>query len=125
MTEKYLNHKDRKGHKGRAFSFALWSLCALWFMLLFAACVPAVTPPILSATPGEAVTVTDNTYANDRFSLTYPTGWRVITSPTDAPPSVTLVAPGDCALIIAAAAPVDPPDCAGSLSAGGHSERNS
>ncbi len=78
-------------------------------ILVSAACVPAVTPPILSATPGEAVMVTGDTYANDRFSLTYPTGWRVITSPTDAPPSVTLVAPGDCALIIVAAAPVEPP----------------
>ncbi len=63
----------------------------------------------MSATPGEAVVVTDSGYENDAFSLTYPTGWRVITSPADAPPGVTLVAPGDCALIVVAAAPVDPP----------------
>lgn len=77
--------------------------------LFAAACVPAVTPPILSATPGEPVIVTGSVYENDRFSLTYPSGWRVITSPADAPPGVTLVAPGDCALIVVAIAPVDPP----------------
>ena len=68
-----------------------------------------MTPPILSATPGEAVVVTGSRYENEAFSLIYPSGWRVITSPADAPPGVTLVAPGDCALIVIAAAPVDPP----------------
>ncbi len=77
--------------------------------LLIGACIPAEVSPILSATPGEAVIVTNNVYENDHFSLTYPTGWRVITSPADAPPGVTLVAPGDCALIVVAAAPVEPP----------------
>ncbi len=53
--------------------------------------------------------VTGSRYENEAFSLTYPSGWRVITSPADAPPGVTLVAPGDCALIVVAAAPVEPP----------------
>ena len=46
--------------------------------------------------------ITQDTYKNDIFSVVYPTGWRVITSPAGAPPSVTFVAPGNCALIIVA-----------------------
>ena len=77
----------------------MWSL---GLILLFAACVPAEVPPVLSATAGSAVMVTGRSLRERSFSLTYPTGWRVITSPADAPPSVTLVAPGDCALIVVA-----------------------
>ena len=85
----------------------LYALCALWLILLFSACIPASPPPNLSATPGAAVVVTRDHYQNDRSASTIPTGWRVITSPAGAPPSVTFVAPGDCALIIVSSAPLD------------------
>ena len=122
MKEKISSHKDRLEFFGRGVQLnaptlhlppplsTLRSLCSLWLMVLvFSACAPAAeTPPNLAATPGEAVIVTRDTYANDRFSVSYPTGWRVITSPAGAPPSVTLVAPGNCQLIEIAAAPIDP-----------------
>ena len=74
----------------------------LWLILLLAACIPAATPANIAATPGEAAVITRDTYQNDVFRVVYPTGWRVITSPAGAPPSVTFVAPGNCALIIVA-----------------------
>ncbi len=66
---------------------------------------PNRVPPV----PGDArapwVTVTADQVRHDRFSLRYPHGWRVITSPADAPTTVTLVAPGDCALIMVSTDP--------------------
>ncbi|MEO8395334.1 MAG: hypothetical protein ABI700_20230 [Chloroflexota bacterium] len=80
--------------------------CALGLILLFAACIPASPPANVGATPGAAAIVTQDRYQNDVFSVTYPTGWRVITSPAGAPPSVTFVAPGDCGLVIVTSAPL-------------------
>jgi hypothetical protein len=75
-------------------------LRSLWLIALcFSACIPA-SPPRLSATVGAAAVITRDSYRNDLFSVEYPAGWRVITSPTGAPPSVTFVAPGDCGLVI-------------------------
>jgi hypothetical protein len=83
---------------------------ALWFLLLVvSACIPAQTPPILDATPAAGVSVTDDSYRSEAFSLRYPSGWRVITSQAGAPPSVTLVAPGDCALIVVSSTPIEAP----------------
>ncbi len=96
-----------RGRKGGVFS--LRALCSLGLIFLATACVPAVTPPLLGAPTGEAVMVTSDSYANGQFSLSYPTGWRVITSPVGAAPSVTLVAPDDCALIVVAAESVEAP----------------
>jgi len=59
----------------------------LCFIMLLAACTPAQPPPSLSATPGAAVVVTRDTYRNDLFSVEYPSGWRVVTSPAGAPPA--------------------------------------
>lgn len=86
----------------------------LWLMiLLFSACVPAATAPSPDVTSGAAVVVTGDTYRNDVFSVAYPSGWRVITSPAGAPPSVTFAAPGDCPLIVVSSAPLEqPPACA-------------
>ena len=100
--EKTFYHRERREHREKIIFF-LRSLCPLWFILVFSACIPATPPANVSATPGEAVTITQNTYANSVFSVVYPTKWRVITSPAGAPPSVTLVAPGDCTLIIISA----------------------
>ncbi len=81
----------------------------LLLILLLAACAPAAPPTVLSVTPGASVIVTRSTYRSDQFSLSYPQGWRVITSPAGAPPSVTFAAPGNCALIEVSAAPLDQP----------------
>jgi hypothetical protein len=43
----------------------------------------------------------------------YPAGWRAISSAAGAPPSVIFVAPGEVALIIVGAAPLDVPSLAG------------
>ena len=74
--------------------------CALWLILLFAACIPASPPANFSATPGAAALSRETATRMTVFSVTYPTGWRVITSPAGAPPSVTFVQPGDCGLIV-------------------------
>ncbi|MBI1259553.1 MAG: hypothetical protein GC204_18960 [Chloroflexi bacterium] len=81
-------------------------LLGCFVVLLFSACIPASPPANVSATPGEAAVITQDTYQNDVFRVEYPEGWRVITSPAGAPPSVTFVAPGDCALIIVSTSPV-------------------
>lgn len=75
-------------------------------LLLFTSCIPASQAPPLSATPGAAAVVTRDSYRNDLFSVEYPQGWRVITSPAGAPPSVTFVAPGDCMLVIVSSASI-------------------
>jgi hypothetical protein len=81
-------------------------------IIFFAACIPADTAPNRSATPGAGAMITRDTYQNELFSVSYPAGWRVITSPASAPPSVTFVAPGDCALIVVSSAPIDAPPTA-------------
>jgi len=90
---------NRKDYKEKL----IFSLCVI---LLFAACIPASPPENINATPGESAVITGNSYQNDLFSLKYPEGWRVITSPAGAAPSVTFVAPGNCALIIVSSAKI-------------------
>lgn len=87
------------------------NLRILWFAvcLLFSACIPAQTPPILDATPAAGVSITADTYRSEAFSLRYPSGWRVITSQAGAPPSVTLVEPGNCVLIVVSSTPIETP----------------
>jgi hypothetical protein len=69
-----------------------------------AACVPAPAPPMPLFAP---VIVTEDAVTTADFALRYPRGWRVILGEAAAPPSVTLVMPGDCGLIVAAAAPLE------------------
>ena len=109
MKKNPLNHRGHREHREHREKtiFSLRPLCALWLTFLFAACTPASPPANLDATPGAAAVVTRDTYRNDLFSVEYPAGWRVITSPADAPPSVTFVAPGDCGLVIVSSAPLD------------------
>lgn len=79
--------------------------------MLLAACAPTATPdthPPLS----DAAIITPNRYQNDAFSVVYPAGWRVITSPAGAAPGVTFVAPGNCTLIAVASAPFAQPPSA-------------
>ncbi|NDJ62306.1 MAG: hypothetical protein GYB67_14360 [Chloroflexi bacterium] len=74
-----------------------------------AGCIPARTPDNLGATAGPPVVVTDTLYRGAAFSAYYPRGWRVITSAASAPPTVTFVAPDDCALLLISAGPVAEP----------------
>lgn len=109
MRRKLLNHRGHEGHR-EINRYPLRTLCSLWFIVfLFAACIPAQTPPILDATPAAGVSVTDDIYRSEAFSLRYPSGWRVITSQAGAPPSVTLVEPGNCALIVVSSTPIETP----------------
>ncbi len=79
----------------------------LWLMLLFAACIPAQTPTVLDITPAAGAIITRDSYRNDRFNVTYPTGWRVITSAANDPLAVTFVSPDNCALIVVSSTPID------------------
>ena len=108
-----MNHRDHKDHREKLrISFSLCPLRSLWLILFFfSACIPTPSAPNPDTTPGGAI-ITRNTYRNDLFSVTYPAGWRAITSPAGAPPSVTFVAPGDCALIVVSSTPIDSPPTA-------------
>lgn len=109
MKKRRLNHRELGAYRERI-SFPLRSLCPLWLtVLVFTACIPAQTPPILDATPGAGAVITADTYRSASFSLRYPSGWRVITSQAGASHGVTLVAPGDCALILVSSAPIEQP----------------
>lgn len=83
--------------------------CITLFVLLVSGCVPAITPPQLAHTPGAPVIVTANRYDAGAFSAVYPDGWRVITSPAGAAPSVIFASPDNCALIVLGVEPVDVP----------------
>jgi hypothetical protein len=76
---------------------------------------PNRVPPL----PGDAgvswVTITEERVSGDLFGVRYPRGWRVITSPAGSHLVITLVAPGDCAVVLVGADPalsLPPlPDC--------------
>lgn len=109
MREKYLNHKGAKYTKRTLFFVSLWFIC-------LAACVPATTPPQLTHTPGQPVTITDESFDNGVFSLRYPRDWRVVTGAAASPPSVTLIMPEDCGFMIVSSeritnVPPLPPQC--------------
>ena len=80
------------------------------FLLLLSSCVPSATPDVLNSTPGAPVTVTDEQVITTAFTLRYPSGWRVITSQAGASPGVTLVATGDCELVVVGSGEVEVPD---------------
>ncbi|NWG18004.1 MAG: hypothetical protein HXY41_15370 [Chloroflexi bacterium] len=72
--------------------------------------MPAQTPPLLNFTPGPPAVITDETFANETFSVRYPTGWRVVTSAADAPPSVVFVAPDEQSTITLQTEPPGEPE---------------
>lgn len=90
-------------------------LACCWLAALLAACVPA-TPPPISHTPGPSVVIDGEIVRTEVFTAAVPGGWRVITGAADAPLSLILVAPGDCALIRLTVEAIDAPpeasDCA-------------
>jgi hypothetical protein len=103
------NHFQRRE---RNVSNDKFSLRSLQLILLFfaASCIPAQeVPAILSQTPGAPVIVTDDTYTSTVFSTRYPSGWRVITSPANAPPFVTFASPDNCLIIVVSVEPIDLP----------------
>ena len=78
-------------------------------LVALAACIPAKTPPQLGATAAAPVVVADDSYDAGAFRVRFPGGWRVITSPAGAPPSVIFAAPDNCTLIAVSAEPMDAP----------------
>lgn len=82
---------------------------AALIVMMVSGCVPAITPAPLAHTPGAPVVVTENRYNAGVFSAMYPDGWRVITSPAGAMPSVIFASPDGCALIVLGVEPVDVP----------------
>ena len=82
--------------------------------LALAACAPYQPPALLSATAGPAVQIADGRFTSAAFSLRVPPGWRAITPPAGAPPSVILAGEG-CQLILVGAGALDnalPQECA-------------
>jgi hypothetical protein len=77
----------------------LLSLC-LFFVFIFAGCVPAKVPPQLDATPGPAAVITEQEYDAGAFKVRYPAGWRVITSAATSPTSVIFTSPDDAAIML-------------------------
>ncbi|MDZ4771232.1 MAG: hypothetical protein SGJ24_19085 [Chloroflexota bacterium] len=71
---------------------------------------PNRVPPNLDSDAARGVTITDDTVITGAFRVDYPVGWRVITSAADAPIAVTLVAPGDCEVIVIGVESVAAPD---------------
>lgn len=85
------------------------------FLLLMAVgvmaggCIPARTPAVLDATAGSPVRVDGDRVITSAFVVRIPADWRVILGPADQPPSVTMVAPDDCTVIVTASMPIDAP----------------
>ncbi len=91
--------------------FAPLRLCvfALMLFVFLSACIPAETPAILDATPGDPAQVFSWRVITSAFSMNYPIGWRAILSPADQPPFVTTAAPDNCVVIIVSVEPVESP----------------
>jgi len=83
---------------------------ALMLLIGVTACgriAPATPPAQLSHTPGPPVTIADGTYTSIAFTVDYPGGWRVVTSPAFSLPWTVFASPADDAVIVVA---VDPDD---------------
>lgn len=82
--------------------------------LALAACAPYQPPALLEATAGPAVQIAGGRFSSAAFSLRVPPGWRVVTPPAGAPPSVILAGEG-CQLILVGEGALDnalPQECA-------------
>ncbi|MBL8130227.1 MAG: hypothetical protein JNL42_00090 [Anaerolineae bacterium] len=86
-------------------------LLPLLLIALFAltsACTSGASS-VLNTTPAPGVIITEDEVITPTFIIDYPAGWRVITSAAGQPISITLVAPGDCELIIASTVNLNAP----------------
>lgn len=72
------------------------------------ALVPAKLPPQLENTPGAPATITDRHFSTAAFSLVYPDGWIVITSPANTMPWGVFISPDETAVIVVSVEPLDP-----------------
>jgi hypothetical protein len=84
-------------------------------LLVGCAPTPAVSPSTLPPLPNAfSIDAFSRTYTNEVFTVRYPAGWRVITPPAAARPSVTLAGTGCTTIAIApdTAPAVIAPDCA-------------
>jgi hypothetical protein len=68
-------------------------------LALLAACVPATVPEHLAYTPGPPMLTMDGVYNAGAFTVRFPPGWIVVSSPANQPAAVTLVAPDESATI--------------------------
>ncbi|MBE2182938.1 MAG: hypothetical protein IAE89_05900 [Anaerolineae bacterium] len=75
--------------------------------LPLAACSPYQAPAFLQNTPGAAVTVYDQTYAGEAFSVVYPNDWRVITPPAEAP-EAAVFAGENCQIVFISTIAIEP-----------------
>ena len=78
-------------------------LKSCWLMsgvlAILASCVPATVPEHLAYTPGPPVLVLDGIYDAGVFTVRYPAGWVIVSSPANQPTALTLVAPDESATI--------------------------
>lgn len=78
-------------------------------LFVLASACTSVASSVLNATPAPGVTITDDEVITPTFIIDYPEGWRVVTSAAGQPISITLVAPGDCELIVASTVNLNAP----------------
>jgi hypothetical protein len=88
---------QRKGLEKTLLTLRFISL--IFLLEMSAACVPAERPKFLENTPGPPVEVVGEVYDAEAFTLRYPAGWTVVSSPANQPAAVTLVAPDESATI--------------------------
>ena len=110
-----MHRRDRAGPVRRYFSQTTQalSLQIAFFAILaviLSACgriAPATPPAQLDHTPGPPITIADGTYTSVAFTVDYPAGWTVISSPAFSEPWTAFTSPDDNAVIVVA---VDPDD---------------
>lgn len=74
---------------------------------LLAACEPYQPPTFLQNTAGAPITLYDQTYTGETFSVSYPESWRVITPPAESTESVVL-AGENCQIVHISTIPIQP-----------------
>lgn len=74
----------------------VWGLVVLLWLV---GCVPATVPPQLGQSVASGVIVTQDRYSAPDFSVMRPDGWRVITSPAEAPYTVIFSSPDNISVI--------------------------
>ena len=85
---------------------------------LLAGCVPMQTQaPTLRDEAG--FVIAGDVYRSALFDVKIPEGWRIVTSESNTPPSLMMVAPDDCALIQVSSTPLEnapiSPTCEGAV----------
>jgi len=84
-------------------------LVFLFLLAGLSGCASAPPFPNAPTIAGSSVMVTDRLYDAGSFRVEYPSGWRIVTGPADAPPRVTFVSPDNQSLIVLSTAPASAP----------------